>query len=118
MHKKNNMRKSTRSAVWENVAATIDIQDPFETKSKKRVTIKGDVRDLGAEGMFFVSREMIPLEARADILIDFDTSNPGKILLRAAGKVVRMNADGVGIHFTRINLAELQRCITARMNSS
>lgn len=117
MHKQNNMRKSTRSAVWKNVAATITMQDPFESKSK-RVTIKGDVLDLGADGMFFASGERIPLEARADILIDFDTSNPGKNLLRAEGKVVRMNTDGVGIHFTRINLAELQRCITARMNSS
>lgn len=118
MYKQRNMRKSTRSAVWSNTAATIELQDPFEAKLKKKMTIKGDVRDLGAEGMFLVSGEMIPLEARADILIDFDTSNPGKILLRAAGKIVRMNADGVGIRFTRINLAELQRCISMRMNSS
>ena len=118
MGKQRNMRKSTRSVVWDNTVATIEIQDPFEAKAKKKLTIKGGVWDLGAEGMFFVSEEVIPVDAQADILIDFDSSRPGSIQLKAAGKIVRLGTDGVGIRFSRINLAELQRCISRRLNSS
>ncbi len=113
-----NKRKNTRSAVWEDITATLDVSDPSATKGRGKMIVKGRVKDIGAQGMFFVSADVVPMDAKADIVIDFNPEQPGNLILAAEGKTIRKDAEGVGIRFTRIDLRRLQQCITARMNRS
>ena len=118
MHGVKNKRKNTRSAVWEDITATIDVSNPFATKGRGKMIIQGSVKDIGAHGMFLVSKDVVPVDAKAEIVIDFNPEQPGKLLLAAEGKTVRKNAEGVAIRFTRIDLRKLQQCIMERMNRS
>ena len=116
MEEKENRRKNTRSAVWNNVVADVEVDEPYQKKSKSKMKIKGPVRDIGSQGMFVVSGESVPMNANADISIDFDSRRPGTLTLSAQGKTVRRSIDGFGIQFTKINLKRLMECITGRMN--
>jgi len=87
--------------------------------TKKNITIKGGIRDIGSSGMFFISNETIPVPAVAEITINFDTvSNKPEFILKAYGKTVRAMPNGVGIEFTKIDLTKLQQCIIARINGT
>jgi len=118
MEEKENRRKNTRSAVWENVTAYVEFDEPHHKKSKIKRTINGSVRDIGSKGMFVVSGESLPMNVKAEISIDFDSRRPGTLTISAQGKTVRRSVDGFGIQFTRINLKRLMECITGRMNRS
>ncbi len=118
MHRTKNKRKNTRSAVWEDITATLEMKDPLDPRGQKRIIVKGNVKDLGAEGMFFVSNESIPVDAKAYIVIDFNPGQPGAWTLAAKGKTVRKAPEGVGIRFSSVDLRKMQRCIMARMNHS
>lgn len=108
-------RGNTRTRVWEDTKAVIKVVDPY-SKSRKVLSIKGRVADLGAAGMFLVTRESVPVPAEAEISIEFDSARPGSLRIRAQGKTVRTSKDGVGIQFTDIDLNRLQQCILARMD--
>lgn len=115
---KKNKRTNTRSVVWEGVVATIHVEDHFAAKGRKNLVSNGAVKDISALGMFLYTGDAVPLDANAIISIDFNSRKPGRIMLNAEGKVVRRDARGVGIQFTRINLPRLQQCIMERMNDS
>ncbi|MGM0452129.1 MAG: PilZ domain-containing protein [Thermodesulfobacteriota bacterium] len=112
-------RKNTRSQVWQDLEATIKVNDPFGgSVARKILTVSGAVLDLGGTGMFLKTRENVPVPAKAEITIDFDPSGNGNLTISAMGETVRSTADGVGIRFTTIDLTRLQHCIMARMNRS
>lgn len=113
-----NKRTNSRSVVWEGVAATIHVEDPFSAEGRRALIINGEVKDISAEGMFLLSGDVIPIDSKATISIDFNSRKPGRIMLNAEGKIVRRDAQGVGIQFTRINLQRLQQCIMERMNDA
>lgn len=118
MHGVKNKRKNTRSAVWEDITATMEVDDPFDPRGRTKLTVNGRVRDIGAEGMFFLSSENIPVDAKAEIVIDFNPGQPGTWTVAAKGKTVRKVSEGVGVRFTDIDLRKMQRCIMERMNHS
>ncbi len=112
-------RKNTRSQVWQDLEATIKVNDPFgEEGGRKILSFSGGVGDLGGTGMFLRTMEAVPVPAKAEITIDFDPSNKGGLTISAMGETVRSAADGVGIRFTAIDLTRLQHCILTRMNQS
>ena len=118
MREPKNLRKHTRSTVWEDITATLSIKDPFGSGKRNVLTIEGTVKDIGAHGMFFTSNENIPVGTKADIVIDFDPGRSGKLSLKAQGEIIRRGDTGVGVNFVNINLQRLQECIMARMNRS
>ena len=112
-------RKYTRSVVWPNTEATIKVQDSFSDMKKKNVKIKGEIENLGCNGMFVITNESIPVPATAEITINFDSeSNMPDMLMTASGKTVRLTKKGVGIRFTTIDLSKLQKCIIQKINNS
>ncbi len=119
MHgRKKNKRKNTRSIVWEDITATVQVDDHLSSIKKPKLKIHGRVRDIGAYGMFLVAGERVPIGSKAEIMIDFNPRQPGRSALAAEGKTVRNDSEGIGIRFTRIDLAKLQKCILDRMNTS
>jgi hypothetical protein len=112
-------RKFTRSSVWKNTDATIKVPDNLLHDKRQFLTIKGKVENLGANGMFLLTNERVPVPAVAEITINFDTSsNLPDLLMTASGKTVRLNKNGVGIKFTTIDLSKLQKCIIQKINDS
>lgn len=112
----NNKRRHTRSKVWPDTEATIKVAAVFDD-SRRHVIIKGIVKDLGASGMFVKTKELVPVAAMADIVIDFDpaAASPA-LMLRVAGQIIHSTREGVGIRFTSIDLGKLQKCIIGKMN--
>jgi hypothetical protein len=110
-------RKVTRSPVWPETEAMLKYSDAFDMKAKRDLTIQGGVGDLGSSGMFFLTNEIIPLNAAVEITINFDpkSSSPDSSL-SASGQTVRTTPEGVGIKFTSIDLKKLQKCIVSKIN--
>ena len=114
----NNHRKVTRSQVWPETEATLRLADTFAKHSRGFITIKGSVGDIGSQGMFLITPELVPVPAKAEITIDFDpSSKPSlKLAVTAIGETVRLSSEGVGIKFISIDLVRLQQCIVSKMN--
>jgi hypothetical protein len=115
-----NYRKVTRSQVWPETEATLKVADSYVKSSRAFITIKGSVSDLGSSGMFLVTPEVVPVPAKAEILIDFDPASKrsSDLKLNATGETVRATNEGVGIRFTSIDLVRLQQCIISKMNQT
>ena len=111
--KSSNRRKSTRSQVWSSTVATINI---LNVSGYGSTSISGQVRNLGAEGMFLKTSEAVPVHAAVGIIIDFNSEHPTVLRLKAYGETVRRSSNGIGIRFTQINLDDLQEFILKRMN--
>jgi hypothetical protein len=112
-----NSRKVTRSPVWPETEATLTYMDKTNMKTHNQLSIRGGVGDLGSSGMFFLTKEDIPLNTKVDIAINFDPGAESlELTLSASGKTVRSTKDGVGIKFTAIDLNQLQKCIISRLN--
>jgi len=112
-----NKRKNTRSRVWPDTKATIRVADGFSHNAGGSITVKGTVGNLGSNGMFLNTFEDVPVPARADITINFDSdSHAAGLYLKASGETVHSTGDGVGIKFTSIDVAKLQQCIIEKMN--
>ena len=118
MHNGKQMRKNTRTQVWPDTKATIKVDDPY-SPVRRVLTITGQVGDLGSTGMFLITEEKVPVPAKAEIIIDFDSSKASSTLrIDARGETVRAADKGIGIKFTSIDMQRLQECILARMNRS
>jgi len=110
-------RRNTRSQVWPDTEATIKVAEAFGSDSRRQVVIKGKVTNLGASGMFLQTNEIVPVSAPAEIIINFDPeSTISALVLRTTGQVIHSTPDGIGIRFTSIDLAKLQKCIVGKMN--
>lgn len=112
-----NKRKNTRSQTWPDTKATIKIADAYGGKMRGHITVTGVVQNLGASGFFLETDEIVPLLAKTEIIIDFDSSaEESSMTVRASGETVHMTRGGVGVRFTSIDLNKLQKCIIAKMN--
>lgn len=112
---KANRRGNTRSQVWADTIATIEVPDPYSPGGRAVLTITGPIGDLGSTGMFLKTEESVPIPAKAEITIDFNPERPMTLYLTARGETVRSDPGGVGIRFTQINIQRLQQCILERM---
>jgi len=112
-----NKRKNTRSQAWPDTKATINVMEDYGGSSRSRIKITGNVQNLGANGFFIETEEIVPIPARTDIVIDFDSeSKSSGLMIRATGETVHISKGGIGIRFSSIDLNKLQKCIIAKMN--
>jgi hypothetical protein len=112
-----NKRRNTRSQVWPDTEATIKVAEAFGSDSRRHIVIKGKVVNLGSSGMFLETNEIVPVSAPADIIINFDPeSTTSGLVIRTSGQVIHSTTEGIGIRFTSIDLAKLQKCIVGKMN--
>mgnify|MGYP001068248752 CR=1 FL=1 len=110
-------RASTRSQVWPDTEAIVEITDPMSASGRGKLRVRGNVKDLGSYGMFFETQEYIPSNVEVEVEIIFDpNSRVSNLLIKAIGKTVRRTSEGIGIKFTKIDLSRLQRCIMEKMN--
>lgn len=112
-----NKRKNTRTQVWPDTEATIKVAEAYGADSRRHIMVKGKVVNLGSSGMFLETDEIVPISAHADIIINFDPdSSTSGLVIRASGQIVHSTKEGIGIRFTNIDLAKLQKCIIGKMN--
>ena len=112
-----NKRRNTRSQVWPDTEATIKVAEAYRTDSRRQIVVKGKVVNLGSNGMFLETDEIVPIDANADIIINFDPeSTTSALVIRTSGQIVHSTKEGIGIRFTSIDLAKLQKCIIGKMN--
>ncbi|MBC2716847.1 MAG: hypothetical protein HF978_16205 [Desulfobacteraceae bacterium] len=112
-----NKRKNTRSQVWPDTKATIKVAESYGGSSRSRIKITGNVQNLGSNGFFIETDEIVPIPSQADIIISFDpeSKSPG-LTIQATGETVHISKGGIGIRFTNIDLNKLQKCIIGKMN--
>lgn len=110
-------RKNTRSQVWPDTKATIRVREAYGSDTRSHLTVTGIVQNLGSNGLFIETNEMVPVPARADIMIDFapESNSPG-FKIQATGETVHKSTAGIGLRFISIDLNKLQKCIIAKMN--
>lgn len=112
-------RNATRSQAWPETKAYLEFLLPNGHEAIKKYRTCGDVRDIGAGGMFLHTRDFIPLATNLGITICFDSGTRKKNLsISAKGRVVRSDSDGVGIRFTSINLNRFRDCVITKINST
>jgi len=112
-----NKRRNTRSQVWPDTEATIKVAEAYDAFSRRQIVVKGKVVNLGSNGMFLETDEVVPIDANADIIINFDPeSTTSALVIRTSGQIVHSTQEGIGIRFTSIDLAKLQKCIIGKMN--
>lgn len=113
--KKTNRRNGTRSRAWGTTTAIIKI---YNVAGYGNTSITGQVDNIGAMGMFLKTSKIVPLHARVEITIDFNSDSPSTLCVNAQGEIVRRCPEGVGIKFIQINLDDLQECLLERMRMS
>jgi len=102
-----NNRKASRKKVWQDTEATIKVDEPFSTGSRKTMSITGIVENLSTGGMFLKTEEPVSVLSKAEITINFDpVSNSSDLSVKAYGEIVHLTDNGVGIKFTSIDMAE------------
>jgi hypothetical protein len=112
-----NKRRNTRTHVWPDTEATIKVAEAYGADSRRHILVKGKVVNLGSNGMFLETDEIVPIDATADIIINFDPeSATSALVIRTSGQIVHSTKEGIGIRFTSIDLAKLQKCIIGKMN--
>jgi hypothetical protein len=112
-----NKRKNTRSQVWPDTKAFLKITEEYGGRSRSHIKLSGVVQNLGSNGFFLETKEIVPVPAKAEIVIDFDPKSDSPVLkIQATGQTVHRSKGGIGIRFTGIDLNKLQKCIVAKMN--
>jgi len=110
-------RKSIRTKAGKDTRASVNIFNSNGYDSQQSYLIRGYVENIGPGGMLLKTHEFIPVPAKADMIINFDSKhNSSEYSLNASGETVRITDDGVGIKFTSIDLAKLQKCIIHKIN--
>lgn len=64
----------------------------------------GDVRNLSIKGAFITAPESHPLGERVDIKMYLAHDEP-VVMIEALGEVVRTDSEGIGVRFTKVDLA-------------
>jgi len=114
---KKHKRTSTRSQVWPDTQAHVTATDPLSASGRGAIKVDGKVKDIGALGMFLITKEYLPNNDDVEIEIIFDPdSQVSNLNVRATGKTVHRTHEGIGIKFTSIDLSRLQKCIVEKMN--
>lgn len=60
-------------------------------------------KDISNRGAFFKTRQPFPIASEIRLILDL-----GKLLVRAVGNVVRVEADGIAVAFTRTEVAAVR----------
>ena len=102
-------RNTTRVDLWLNVVADI------KSKSKK---ISGKVKNLGARGMFLLTKSRMPIATPVAVLLGFKLKDSEDLTLKAPGTVVWFNEEGMGIQFNEIDLEQFRKCVVAMVNET
>ena len=112
-----NKRKNTRSQVWPDTKVTLKVVEDYGGGSRSNLVISGRVQNLGSNGLFVETNELVQVPAKADIVIDFDPQSDSPVFkIQASGQTVHVSKGGIGVRFTNIDLNRLQKCIVAKMN--
>jgi hypothetical protein len=112
-----NKRKNTRSQIWPDTTAMVKVVEDYGGGSRAHLAISGKVQNLGSNGFFIETEELVQVPAKAEIVIDFDPqSDSPAFKIQASGRTVHVSKGGIGIRFTSIDLNKLQKCIIAKMN--
>ncbi len=110
-------RRATRSQVWPETKAYLEFLLPNNHDTVQRHKSCGDVKDIGAGGMFLKTGDFIPVATNLGITICFDTESGARNLsISAQGQVVRSSMHGIGIRFTSIDLNKFRDCLIKKIN--
>ncbi len=112
-----NKRRYTRSQTWSDTTAHLKVTEEYGEGSRSSIRLSGPVENLGANGFFLKTDEIVSVPAKTDIEIDFDPHSDSPALkIQAIGQTVHLSKGGIGIRFTSIDLNKLQKCIIGKMN--
>lgn len=80
----------------------------FETNitlqsEEKKISVTGSSRDLSMKGAFVKTDEAFSIGASCELTVKL-TGSIDDVTLQMKGKIVRIEADGVGINFTSVDL--------------
>lgn len=112
-----NKRKYTRNKMWPETEATVFFRDSTGFSSKTANSLKGHVANLGSDGCFIFTAEMVPSGTHVDIVIDFQPDEPVINRLEAAGTVIRSEEKGIAVKFDKLDTEQLGNCILEKLNS-
>lgn len=110
-------RFRSRNKVWPESEYIIKYRDLFSAHSNTIEMIKGNIDNLGSQGMFIKTSVSIPINTKLEIFIDFNPGGVSDISLKAEGVVLRAEQDGLAVRFTKIDTQELGDCIMKKINS-
>jgi hypothetical protein len=109
-------RKRTQNKVWAETEAIIKYRDLLDLSSNTFETFKGNIDNIGSEGMFIKLPVDLSIGSKLEILIDFDPGGASDISLKAEGTVLRYEPEGFAVRFTQIDSQELGDCIFKKMD--
>ena len=89
-----NRRQSTRIVL--SIPVKAKLQGPAGNQEFQSVV----TRDISNRGAFFITRSPFPLASQLQMILDM-----GKMLVKAVGSVVRVDADGMAVAFTNADVA-------------
>lgn len=110
-------RKNTRNKVWPETEVHVKYRDKAALKSNSIMSFKAGVDNLGSNGMFIKTEEVVVTGTEMELKIDF---NPGKkppIVIHAEGEVLRVEKNGFALKFTKIDIHALGECIMTKLNT-
>ncbi len=110
-------RKNTRNKVWPETEVHVSFRDKTALNSNTIVRFKAAVDNLGSNGVFIRTPEVLVSGTEVDMKIDFNPGGHPPNYIHARGKVVRVEESGFAVMFTKINVHDLGECIMAKLNS-
>ncbi len=113
----NKQRKNTRNKVWPETEVHVKFRDKSALNSNSIMSFKAGVDNLGSNGMFIKTEEIVATGTEVELKIDFNPGGRPPIFLHAEGSVVRLEKNGFAVMFTNINVKHLGECIMAKLNA-
>lgn len=110
-------RKNTRNKVWPETEVLVKYRDKSALHSNSIVSFKAGVDNLGSNGMFIKTEEVVVTGTEVDMKIDFNPGGRPPIYIHAEGTVLRAEKNGFAVMFTHIDVHALGECIMAKLNS-
>jgi len=110
-------RKNTRNKVWPETEVHVKYRDKAALKSNSIVSFKAGVDNLGSNGMFIKTEEVVATGTEMELKIDFNPGGRPPIFIHAEGTVLRKEKNGFALKFTKIDVHALGECIMAKLNT-
>ncbi len=108
-------RYRTWNTVWPETEAVIKYRDLFDLGSNTFQTFKGNVDNLGSQGMFIKSKFNLPIDTKLEIIVDFNPGGASEVSLNAEGVILRYEREGFAVRFTQIDSQKLGDCIMKKI---
>ena len=112
-------RYRTRNKVWPETEAVVTYRTYralLGLPSNTFETFKGNVDNIGTQGIFIKSEFKLPIDTKLEILIDFNPGGASEISLKVEGFILRSEREGFAVLFTQIDSQELGDCIFKKMD--